>query len=109
MSRQGNGDHGPLRASQIDYTVIKAFCEVMLAANSKPLFSAISWRGGSICGKKRNISTCTCDFIGVEFFCDERKTKTSRISDWQQGINVRGELSRLSGLYENNTSLTFLS
>lgn len=43
-----------------------------------------------VCGKKRNISTCTCDFSRVEFFCDERHfKKKNRIADWQQGINVR--------------------
>lgn len=36
------------KKAQLDYTVIEAFGEVMLAANTKALFSAISWRGGSI-------------------------------------------------------------
>lgn len=35
MSLQGNRHHAPPRKSQKDYTVIEAFCEVMLAAKKK--------------------------------------------------------------------------
>lgn len=74
--------HSPLGTSQIDYTVIKAFREGTLAANSKPLFSAISPRGGSIRGKKRNISTRTCDFIvvGALLWWKEWWRETSRLA-----------------------------
>lgn len=44
MSPQGNRKHNLLRKSPKEYTVIEAFFEVMLAANTKALHSAISER-----------------------------------------------------------------
>lgn len=69
--------------SQIDYTVIEAFCEVMLAATvTQRLYSVQYHRVGSIMwgGNGRNVSTCDpADRAGV--FSDDEKQQQTRRAD----------------------------